>query len=225
MKHLIVIFAIFISASTFAQDALEKKVGDFSILKVYDLIHVELVKSDENKVTITGGNSNDVVINNKNGTLKIKMNLEESFDGNKTKVILYYTSIDVIDVNEGAKVTSKETIKQFEMDLKAQEGGQIDVSLDVSYTNVKSVTGGVITTTGRSKKQKINIFTGGEYLGKALETEDTEVSIKAAGEAHINATNLADIKIRVGGDVFVYGNPENVNESKVIGGRIKHIKS
>lgn len=223
MKTLVKILVLFITTTIIAQNTIEKTVGEFTELKVYDLINVELIKSNENKVVISGENKEDVLINNKNGTLKIKMKLEEAFDGSKTKVKLYYTTVDIIDVNEGAKVTSEDTIKQFEIDLKTQEGGIIKVPVDVNYTNIKAVTGGVIETSGTSKTQNISILTGGVYKGELLDTEKTEVNIKAAGEAYVKASKLVDIKIRAGGDVFVYGNPETVNESKVLGGRVKRI--
>lgn len=223
MKRLVTILSIFISTLAIAQNPIEKSIGEFSELKVFDLIEVELIKSKENKVVISGNNANDVIVNNKNGKLKIKMNLEEIFDGNNTKVKLYYTDVEVIDVNEGAHVHSKDKIKQFEIDLKAQEGAKIDLKLNVSYANIKSVTGGVITTSGKSKNQKISLLTGGVYKGEELKTDTTEVTIKAAGDAYVYASKLVDIKIRAGGDVFIYGNPENVNESRVFGGRVKRM--
>lgn len=223
MKTLVKVVVLFITTIVFAQNPIEKTIGEFTELKVYDLIDVELVKSNENKVIITGQNADEVLVNNKNGLLKIKMSLEASFDGNNTKVTLHYTSLDLIDVNEGAKVHSKDVIKQFEIDLKAQEGGSIDVPVNVSYTNVKAVTGGWVKTSGTSKSQDISLLTGGIYKGSELKTEKTDVSINAAGEAYVNASNVVDIKIRAGGDVFIYGNPETVNESKVLGGRVKRM--
>jgi hypothetical protein len=151
MKKLIVLVTILLSAVANAQKPIEKSIGEFTELKVYDLIEVELVNANENKVVITGNNNQDVLINNKNGTLKIKMNIEKAFDGSKTKVVLHYKSLDVIDVNEGAKVHGKETIKQYEIDLRAQEGGSINVPVSVSYINIKAVTGGSIKTSGESK--------------------------------------------------------------------------
>ena len=224
MKTLAKIFTLFITTTLFAQNTIEKEIGEFTTLKVYDLINVELVKSDKNKVSITGINANDVIVNNKNGTLKIKMSLEEIFDGNNIKIKLHYKSVDVIDVNEGAKVHSEDIIKQFEIDLKAQEGGIIDVPLNVTYTNVKAVTGGSVKTSGTSKSQNISLLTGGIYKGESLKTEKTEVAVKAAGEAYVRASSLVDIKIRAGGDVFIYGNPETVNESNVFGGKVKRMK-
>ncbi len=224
MKQILSILAIIISSILFAQEPIEKSIGEFTELKVYDLIEVELIKSRKDKVVISGSNAKEVLVNNKNGKLKIKMSLERIFDGNKTKVKLYYTSLDLIDVNEGAKVHSKDVIKQFEIDLKSQEGGKIDVKLNTTYANIKAVTGGSIKTSGKSKRQEISLLTGGVYKGGELKTENTEVAIRAAGEAHVNASDLVDIKIRAGGDVYVYGNPKTVNESRVFGGRVKRME-
>lgn len=223
MKRLIILVTILLSAVVNAQNPIEKSIGEFTELKVYDLIEVELVKSNEYKVIITGNNNEDVLINNKNGTLKIKMNINKLFDGNKTKVVLYYKTVDIIDANEGAKVYSKDAIKQYEIDLRAQEGGRIEVSVNVEYINIKAVTGGVIRTSGDSQSQKVALLTGGIYNGESLETKKTEVSINAAGEAHVNASKIVDVKIRAGGDVFIYGNPETVNESTILGGRINRV--
>jgi hypothetical protein len=223
MKTLVKIFVILITTTLFAQTSIEKSIGEFNELKVYDLIEVKLVKSTENKVIITGNDKDDVVINNKNGTLKIKMNFNKIFDGNNTKVILHYKSIDIIDVNEGAIVTSEDTIKQFEIDLRAQEGGSINIPVNTDYINIKAVTGGIIEANGEAKTQKVSLLTGGVYKGENVETQKTDVSINAAGEAYVKASKLVDIKIRAGGDVFIYGKPETVNESKVLGGRVKRM--
>ena len=223
MKKIFTIVVIMIGLVVTAQNTVEKAVGEFKELKVYDLIEVELIKSKKNKVVVTGKNTEDVVVVNKNGKLKIKMNLEESYDGNNTTVKLYYTSVDILDANEGAVISSKDKIKQFEIELRAQEGGRINVALKVQTVSIKSVTGGIIETSGKSEKQDISINTGGVYKGKELKTVTTKVVIRAAGEADVNASDLVDVKIRAGGDVFIYGNPERVDESRVIGGRIKRM--
>lgn len=224
MKYVTSVLVLLISFSILAQNPIEKTVGEFSELKVYDLIEVELIKSDEDKVVISGKNKNDVIVNNKNGTLKIKMKLEEVFDGSNTKVKLYYTKIDVIDGNEGAKIYSNDEIEQFEIDLNAQEGAEIKVKVNVKYINVRAVTGGDIHTSGTAKHQDVSIYTGGDYHGEELKTEHTEVSIRAAGEAYVNATKKVTAKVRAGGDIFIYGNPDNIDESRVLGGRIKRME-
>ncbi|MFC4722831.1 head GIN domain-containing protein [Geojedonia litorea] len=218
-----VVLLVFISGILGAQNPIEKTVGEFKELKAYDLIEVQLIKSNENKVSISGRNASDVVAVNKNGVLKIRMNIEESFDGNKTKVKLYYTHVDILDANEGAYIYSDEPIEQFDLIVKAQEGSIINAPIKTSFLDIKSTTGSTIELIGSSKKQKVTINTGGIYKAEKVSTELTEVSIVAAGEAYINASKQVDVKIRIGGDVYIYGNPEIVNENTALGGRVKRM--
>jgi hypothetical protein len=223
MKKLILILSLIFGFTLTAQETIEKTIGEFSTIKVYDLINLNMIQSKENKVVISGKNRKDVEVVNKNGKLKIRMNIEEIYDGNDTVVNLYFTSVDEIDANEGAKVMVKETIEQFEIELRTQEGAEITVDLKTSYTTVRAVTGGVINITGQSKNQDVSIYTGGTVNGEAFVTEKTDVSINAAGEAYINATEFVDVRIRAGGDVFIYGDPKKVDETRVFGGRIKRM--
>ena len=60
---LVLVFVLGLTAN--AQDTIEKTTGEFSTVKVYDLINLKMIKSDENKVIIAGDNKEDVqVINN-----------------------------------------------------------------------------------------------------------------------------------------------------------------
>jgi len=224
MKTLVKLFVLLISTTLFAQNTIEKEVGEFTELKVFDLIQVELKKAKENKVIISGDDKEDVIVDNTNGKLKIKMKLGKAFNGAETKVALYYTTVDIIDANEGSKITSDDTIEQFEIYLKTQEGGVISLPIKVKYANIRSVTGGSITTTGTSKKQNVTLLTGGIYDGQSLTTHSTDVSISAGGEAHVNASSKVDAKVRAGGMVYVYGNPAEVNEKVTLGGKVKIVK-
>jgi hypothetical protein len=219
MKHLNLILFI-VCTQLFSQTPITKTLGEFSELKVYDLINVELIKASENKIIISGANSNNINIIQKNSTLKIRMKLKYKFNGAETQVKIYYTDIDIIDANEGSFVFSKDIIKQYEIVLKAQEGSQISVKTETKQLIVKSVTGSTITTTGISENQDIKIRTGGVYKGGSNTVENTDLSIKAGGEAAVKTTNVLDIKIFSGGDVHIYGTPKQLKQKKIFGGRI-----
>ena len=111
-------------------------------------------------------------------------------------------------------------IEQNEIELKAQEGGRIKVGLKVDRTVVKAFTGGIVEASGLSRSQQIKINTGGIFEGRELQTQTTKIGITAAGEADINASDKADIRVTAGGDVYVYGNPKEVKEKRLAGGRI-----
>ena len=223
MKNIIVVIFLIGSLFTNAQETIEKELGEFSTVKVFDLINLKMIASNENRVVISGDNKKNVEIVNNNGKLKIRMNIKESYDGNDTVVLLYFVSVDAIDANEGALVTVKEPLKQYEIDLRTQEGAEITAVVETTYANFKAVTGGIINVSGSSKNQIISISTGGEFNAKEFITEKSEVSINAGGEAFIHATEFVDAKVKAGGSVYIYGKPKEINESTMLGGKIKRM--
>ncbi len=222
MKKLIFIVILCISAISFSQETTE--VGDFSELKVYDLITVKLVPSDENKVVVEGRNTEYVKTINDNGVLKIRMELEERFDGNATTVTVYFKNISIIDANEGAEIYSESEIKVPSLELKTQEGGKIDIMIATENLDVKSVSGGVIKTKGTTTKQDININSGGSYEAKDLFSSEAYVTVTAGGSAIIYTTEKVEAKVTAGGYITIYGNPKDVKKKKFAGGKIEIIE-
>jgi len=221
MKKLSLLFCFMAIMTMSAQEKISKNIGDFSDLKVFDGISVNLIKSDENKAVISGEDADKVAIVNNNGTLKIRMEINKIFSGHKTFVEVYYKRpIDVIDANENAFISSSEPIKQVDIELKTQEGGEIDVTLEVQKLSVKAVTGGQIETKGTAVNQEISINTGGQYEGDALKTQQTTVSVNAGGTAYVNASEYVDAKVKAGGTVRIYGKPKVIDQQKFLGGKI-----
>lgn len=206
-----------------AQQSTEKPISEFSTLKTFDLIEVNLIPSTENKVVISGSNPEDVNIVQSGKTLKIRMNLKKLFKGSDIEVRVYYTNIEVIDANEGSIVTANNSINQDKLELRTQEGATIDAQVEVDYLKLRAVTGGIIETQGEANTQDISIYTGGIYQGESLNTKTTTVSIHAAGEANVRASETVDAKIRVGGNVYVYGNPKTITENIALGGNLKRM--
>ena len=219
MKKLYLLLLV-LCAQAFSQTEISKTLGEFSELKVYDLINVDLIKSTENKIVVSGKNSENLNIIQKNNTLKLKMQLKKKFNGKETKVKLYYTSLDIIDANQGAIVFSKGNIKQYELVLKAQEGAQIKVDVETKLLFVTSVTGAKVSTTGKSNQQDVSIRMGGVYKGGNITVENTDLKIKFGGEADVNTSNVLNIAIFSGGDVNIFGTPKQLKQRKIIGGRI-----
>ena len=204
----------------FTQTMLDKEVGDFREIKVYDLIEVNLIKSDDNRIVIKGHNVYDIKFVNKNGVLKLRMELDKKFQGEDTFVEVYYTDLRTIDGNEGAKIVCNELVEKEKIELRAQEGSHIKIGMDVRDVEMKAVTGGIIEASGLAKNQIIVINTGGVYEGRELLTEVTNIKISAGGEAELYASQKLDVNVKAGGDVYVYGNPKDVNKTTLAGGRI-----
>lgn len=222
MKKLIIGAVILFVQMSFGQ--VTKELGDFDTVKVYDKLNVKLVQSSENKLVIKGAREAELEAVNKNGILKIRMPFPKLLSGNDLEVILYYKHIELIDVNEGAIVTSSEVIKATSFKVSAQEGGKINVDLDVDKLNVSSVSGGEITLSGKASNQDAKLGAGGYLLASKLKTSQTTVSVSAGGKADVNASTLVEAKVNAGGSIYIYGKPKQINQKTVFGGKIEEVK-
>ncbi|GGD50208.1 hypothetical protein GCM10011361_16050 [Muriicola marianensis] len=226
MKKLFVLFFLGLGIwGLQAQDGrVTQNLSSFKEVKVYDGLSVNLIRSDRNQAVITGANTSKVALVNTDGVLKIRMEIFKIFSGYRTFIDLYYTDdLVVIDVNEDARITTKETISQGVLDLRAQEGGEIRVQAKTEQLLIKAVTGGVINATGSSENQDVQINTGGIYKGKDLKTEFSTVNVNAGSTAEIFATNYVKATVKAGGTVFVYGDPAKMEEKTVFGGKIERM--
>ena len=225
MKQIVVLMFLFGCILVKGQDnKITQNLDSFTEIKGFDGISINLIKSNENKAIITGENTGSVAIVNNEGVLKIRMQIGKIFSGYKTFVDLYYAgTVLVIDVNEDARITSKNVIQQKVLELKAQEGGELVIDAEVEQMLIKSVSGGVIRTRGVSDLQDVQINTGGVYEGKNFKTNFSTINVNAGSRAEINAKNYVKATVKAGGEVLVFGNPEKLEEKTVFGGTIKRM--
>lgn len=221
MRYLL--YSLFlISSLTYSQ--IEKKVANFHKITVFDQISVELISSNENKVELSGINSDIVEVVNRNGELKIRMPLLRLMNGNQVKAKIFYTNLDAVEANEGSQIFSNAVFKGNVFDIIAKEGARIEIRLDVFKATVKIVSGGIVSIEGTVKYQDISITAGAIYHAKDFISEQTTISINAGGEAVIFATESVESKCRAGGDIMIYGNPKQVNKDIFAGGNIRIIE-
>ncbi|MBT9186994.1 MULTISPECIES: head GIN domain-containing protein [Zobellia] len=221
-KFVLLVICILGLQVTFAQDAtMTQDLTKFSEVKAFDGLSIKLIKANENKAVISGENIDKVAIVNNDGVLKIRMQIGKIFSGYRTFVDLYYTEkLIVIDVNEDARIVSDESIKQEVIELKAQEGGELEINAEVEQMLVKTVTGGMISTSGSSNLQDIVINTGGVYEGKEFITKFSTINVNAGSRAEIYASDYVKATVKAGGEVLVYGNPKKMDEKTVFGGTV-----
>lgn len=221
MKHLTLLLLLTTSL-LFSQETIETKLGDFTSLKVFSGLKVELIKANETKVVVTGTKANQVSVKNKNGTLKLSLKLIEGFKYDDVTIKLYYqNNIATLDANEGSHIFSNEIIKQQHLELKTQEGARIETSLAIKYLTIKCVSGGIIDIEGSVQNQKIEANTGGIYEGFEVESIQTTVVSSAGAVVEVTVSEMLDAKVNFGGTIYYRGNPEALKTKKVIGGKIE----
>lgn len=226
MKKIICISAFILAIASSAQTTISKKLGDYSTLKVYNGIAVELIKSKEQKIEITGEKSENVKLKNVNGILKISLLFslkpeENAADGKILVKIYYNTTIAIIDANEGATITGKD-FNQDKVEIKAQERAFINLTVRAKYIIVKSSSGGIIKLSGTAKNQEVDVDLYGIYHGFNMDVSgNSTVDAGTGAKAEILVRETLNAKVGFGGSIFYKGNPEVIKNKKIIGGIIK----
>ena len=226
IKKIIFISAIMLSHLTFSQTVVTKNLGDYTTLKVYNGIEVELIKSAEQRLEITGEKSEKVKIKNVNNILKLSLpfslNPENNAADGKVLIKLYYNkNIAVVDANEGATITGKD-FNQDKIEVNAQERAFINLTSKVKYLIVRTSTGGIIKLTGTTENQEVDVDLYGIYNGYGMQTTgNSTVNAGTGAKAEILAGKTLSAKVSFGGSIFYKGNPEFVKDKKVIGGIIQ----
>ena len=213
--------ALFLFISTLSHSQAIKP-GEFNKIKVFDGIRLTIIPSDADSLLVDGKNKSFLSYKNKNGRLYLRMDIRRRFGGFNTTVALFSSSpLDEIDANEGAYVSCQDVLFQPSILLKAKEGAEIDAILDVQKVKTKTASGGIVNLKGSAVVQYHSVVTGGVVEAATLDSEQVEVRVKAGGRAAVNASEIADIKVSLGGSVSVYGQPKQFIKSVAVGGNIE----
>lgn len=214
-----IVFGFFVVLSQVAYSQTSKNFGDFSSVKAYDRINVTLVKSSENKVEISGEDS-DVEIVNKNGELKIRMIPTKIMQGDKVSVTVFYENLNEIQASQGSKITSEDSVENGILNITSNEGSILNLKIEADILNAKTNSGGIINISGTAKTQDVLVNSGANFNGRNLKSEVTSVTTNAGGNADVYASKTVTATNRAGGNINVYGSPENRNTKNMLGGKI-----
>ena len=218
MKKIVLSSLFAVSAFSFAQTT--RNVGDFSQLKVYDRINVELISSSKNKIEISGIDESEIETINKNGELKIKMMTPKILQGDATKVKVYYENLTDVQGSQGAIITSDDVLKSSLLNLTSNEGSKITLKVNADNLKVKGNSGGEITLSGKADSQNIVMSSGAKFYGKEMSAKNASVTVNAGGVAEVFAKDAVETTTRAGGKIEVYGNPQTRNNKKIAGGKV-----
>lgn len=196
-----------------------RNVGEFSSLKIYDKLRVELIKSHQSRVELETDNP-DVETVNRNGELKIRMAPAKLLQGSDINVKVYYENLNEIQASQGSKITSEKEVEARMLTLISNEGSMIELGVDTSKLNIKTNSAGEIRLSGKADNQDIIVNSGGKYYGEKVASENVKVSANAGGIAEVNASGSVNATTRAGGTIDIFGDPEDRKVKNVIGGKI-----
>lgn len=215
-------FLSILSFSGYSQTT--KTLGSFSKVTGFDKIEIHLVASNENKIELTGTNSEQVELITKDEELKVRMPLGKMLKGDDVTATIYFKQLSGVEANEGSFISSEDKIKSNLFEIIAKEGGKINVTVDASKIDVKTSSGAVVTLAGTTNNIDVVATAGGSLEARDCKTQQATVTVNAGGIIAISAYDVVEAKARAGGRITVYGRPKQVNQKTILGGNIQIIK-
>lgn len=222
MKHILLIFSLLLGIGMSAQE-ITVDLENFSDVEVTRGLKVKLTQADENMAVITGNSRERVQVKVERGVLVIKTSVNQLLKEDNTAVEIYYKQINSITSRQNSSVEFSGKITQTIFRVRASEGAEIIATMDVENLIAVASTGGTLNFEGKALIQEIDIRAAGEYKGENLKGNEIDVKVNGGGNANIFAKKYVNATVRAGGNIYIYGNPEKVEEKTSFGGSIKKI--
>ena len=179
-------------------------------------------------------NVTSVVVNQKMfgmlAEMKIKTNDPEAdafLDQVKTLNNLTVYSTDDIKVSKSI-ISDMQNVKygkdfnQEKLEVNSQERAFINLTSKVKYVKVRTSSGGIVKLSGTADNQEVDVDLYGTYHGFNMKvTGNSSVKAGTGAKAEILAGETLNAKVSFGGSIFYKGNPEVIQDKKVIGGIIQ----
>ena len=217
MKKLSYVVAFLICGQL--MNAQSKKVDSFDSIEISGSISAELIQSDEERVEfkITKGDAKDLIIKNRESSLIVKTK-GKWLDGKATsaKVIIYYKSIDDLEVGSGSSVNVKDRIKVVKFDLEVSSGSTCSMALITDMLDIEVSSGSTLSLDGQATKADIEVSSGSSFRASDLVVKDVEIEVSSGSTAQIEVLDSLMGEVSSGSTLRYSGNPAKVDMEKDI---------
>lgn len=223
MKNTLLFLTILCFQFLFSQ--VTRNVGDINSLKVQGKINVILIQSSYDRVEISGNNSSNVDIINKNGELKLHLKAKKLLLSESITAKVFYQKLNSLQAGGGAIIRNENSMNVKNIKLSSNGSSLIDLIINVDELTAKASYGGKIHLKGSSNNQNVIVNYGGKYEGKELKTINANIKANSKGIAEIFVTKILKARSRTGSSIIVHGNPDNRKDRKTsLGGDILFLR-
>lgn len=222
MKYALLFCLMFLSSGASAQE-ITVNLDNFFEAEVSNGLKVNLIESEENKAVISGSSRDKVKIKVVRGVLSIKTSLTHILQEDNTLINIYYKQLQNLEAGQNSRVEFCAPVKQDLVRMRAKEGAIIIANIDVEDFSGSAVTGGNLNVVGQAQKQALDIKTGGQFKGENLHGRIVDVKVTGGGNANVFSNEYVNAFVRAGGHIYIYGNPQKIDQQTTFGGTIKKI--
>jgi hypothetical protein len=221
MKALIAYFILWIIPLTLAaQEFTLPAASPFKQVKVAGNIHLELVSSDSNFLKFDEESEADKLnISWGNGMLT----LNNPLDLKKSPAIsvkLYCTEISGLEITRGAVVQSADILTFRTLNLSADSGAKVELTLSSDSISARVVKGSDIILSGNTRSLSVTANSAGNFLGYELEAKNAWVKANTGAQIKVYSSDYLNANSTGGAFVGYMGDPELKEVKNSLGGDV-----
>ena len=176
------------------------------------------------KLVLTAGNIEEVAVSAAttefrdrivtevvNGVLKIHYDnklgsVNKVKESKSLRAWVSYKTLDLLNVNTGAKVEINGVLQSSSLKLKSNTGGIVDGEVNINILSISQNTGSKITLSGKADNLEIDGDTGSKFEGEDMSTVNCNVTVSTGARVTVKTEKELQVKASTGGNVKYKGN-------------------
>ena len=191
-------------------------------LRIVSGLEVHIENGSENEIIITGSDADKINVSSEDGKVRLSVSLSGLLEERNYDIkVVVKDSIEVIDINQGSQVSLNANLDQKKIEVRVQEGATFDGRLETGLVLLRAVSGGSINIQGLATMLKLTVNTGASVDAFDLNCSNADVLSMSGGIAQVSVYNILNAQVKFGGSIEYRGQPEVLNEKKVLGGSIE----
>lgn len=223
LNYLVLLIALTLSSTIFAQEKQVRSVTGFSKIDVAEGIQVTLTMGDTEKVVVIAPDDYiDKVVTELDGSA-LKMYLEgdnNNLKGKKIEVLVTAKQIHGIEANSGSSVKTTNCIKSTSFEISVSSGAHANVEIEAQKTEADASSGASIIIRGNTTHFEADASSGANLTADDLVSQNTKADVSSGAHIKLHVEKELEAEASSGGSISYSGKPEMVNVEKSSGGSV-----
>jgi len=184
------------------------------IVEQADVIGVE-VEADQNLLS-------HITTKVVNGTLEISSD-ENIYSAEKETIRVKMPTIESLETTGGSNLSSKNTLKGLNLELKTNSGSEIEVTSEFDNISSESTSGSHITISGKALKFTSESSSGSEIDAKSLLVNEVISQSTSGSSTSVHPLVSLKAKASSGSSIEYDGTPKKIEKEETSGGSVSKL--
>ena len=199
-----------------------RKTADFDKIKVSTGMHVVLIQSDRELITVEADENLHEVIRTEIKRKELNIFLDERIKKAKlVRVTVELDDLDELRTASGAHVETENLLKVKKLQTSASSGSQQSLQIYTQLFSAKTSSGAHITVNGETEEARLDASSGSHLKAGGLSSADCTAEASSGAHIFIDVTKDFEGKASSGGHIYYTGDPKSVAINTSSGGNIR----